>query len=159
MVKLRLRRKGKKFHPVYDVVAVNGRARRDGAYLERLGYYDPNTAVSTIKINHERAIYWLRNGAQPTDIVRRLLSYDGILLRNALMFKGKSESEINGEIEKHREIVKARYERRKKLRVKRAERKIKEEEEAKKKAEAEAVAAKEAAEKAAAEETETPVEA
>lgn len=154
MVKLRLRRKGKKFHPVYDIVAVDIRARRDGAYLERLGYYDPHTQTSTIKINPERAIYWIRNGAQPTDIVKRLLSYDGVLLRNALQYKGKSEEEINAEVEKHREIVKARYTRRKQLRVKRADRKIKAEEEAKRKAAEEAEAAKAAAAAEAAANTE-----
>ena len=103
MVKLRLRRKGKKFHPVYDIVAVDGRSRRDGAYLERLGYYDPNTPKSTIKIDHNRAIYWLNNGAQPTDITRHLLSYDGVLLRRTLEFKKKSASEIEQEVEKHKD--------------------------------------------------------
>ena len=144
MVKLRLRRKGKKFRPVYDIVAVDGRSRRDGAYLERLGYYDPNTPKSTIKIDHNRAIYWLNNGAQPTDITRHLLSYDGVLLRRTLEFKKKSASEIEQEVEKHKEITAARYERRKKLRAARVVKKAKAEEDAKKKAEQEAVAAEEA---------------
>lgn len=144
MVKLRLRRKGKKFHPVYDIVAVDGRSRRDGAYLERLGYYDPNTPKSTIKIDHSRAIYWLNNGAQPTDTARHLLSYDGVLLRRALEFKNKPIGEIEQEIEKHRGVVAARYEKRKKLRAARVVRKLKEAEDAKKKAEQEAIAAEEA---------------
>jgi len=153
MVKLRLRRKGKKFHPVYDIVAMDSRSRRDGAYLERLGYYDPNTPKSTIKIDHSRAIYWLNNGAQPTDITRHLLSYDGVLLRRALEFKNKPTAEIEQEVEKHKEITAARYERRKKLRAARVIRKAKEAENAKKKAEEEAIAAAEAAK--AAEETPT----
>lgn len=126
MVKIRLRRKGKKFYPVYDIVAVNSRSRRDGAFIERLGYYDPNTKKSTIKVNHDRAIHWLNNGAQPTDTARHLLSYDGVLLRRFLLGKGKDAVEINTEVEKHRVIVAERYERRKKLRAERIIRKLKE---------------------------------
>jgi small subunit ribosomal protein S16 len=119
MVKLRLRRKGSKHHPVYDIVAVDGRAKRDGAFLERLGYYDPNTTPSTFKINHERAIYWLNVGAQPTLVVNNLMSYDGVLLRRALTFKGKPAEEIEELVTKHKQIAIARYERRKALRAKR----------------------------------------
>ena len=126
MVKIRLRRKGKKFYPVYDIVAVNSRNRRDGAFIERLGYYDPNTKKSTIKIDHDRAIYWLNNGAKPTDTASHLLSYDGVLLRRFLLGKGKDAVEINSEVEKHRIVVADRYERRKKLRAERILRKIKE---------------------------------
>lgn len=148
MVKIRLRRKGKKFNPVYDIVAMHSRARRDGAFLERLGYYDPNAEHSVIKINHSKAIYWLNNGAQMSDTARHLLSYDGVLLRRALEFKGKETAEIDAEVAKHREIVATRYERRKKLRVERKVRRIKEAEEAKRRAEEEAAAAAKAAEEA-----------
>lgn len=135
MVKLRLRRKGRTHHAIYDIVAMDGRARRDGAFLERLGYYDPHTSPNTIKINHDRAMHWLNVGAQPTDVVRLLLSYDGVLLRRALTFKGKNVEEINTEVEKHRKVVASRYERRKQLRAKRKEDKIKAEEAAKAEAE------------------------
>ncbi|MGQ9818695.1 MAG: 30S ribosomal protein S16 [Candidatus Kapaibacteriales bacterium] len=128
MVKIRLRRKGKKHYPVYDIVAVDSRRKRDGAFLERIGYYDPHTQPSTIKVNFERAQYWLDNGAQPTDIVRNLLSYEGVLLARHLRFKGKTPEEINELVQKHKENVTARYFRRKELRKKR--------EEAKKKAQA-----------------------
>ncbi|MDC1068028.1 30S ribosomal protein S16 [Candidatus Kapabacteria bacterium] len=117
MVKLRLRRKGRIHLPVYDVVAVDERKKRDGKYIERLGYFDPNQTPSTIKINHDRAIYWLNNGAQPTKTVRNLLSYDGILLRRALGFKEKSTEEIDEQIAKHKEVVKARFFRRKEHRI------------------------------------------
>ncbi len=109
MVKLRLRRKGRIHHPVYDIVAVDARARRDGIFLERLGHYDPNTVPTTIDIEHERAIYWLNVGAQPTEVVKRLLSYDGVLLRRTLTFKDKPIIEINEAVEKHRKVVKDRY--------------------------------------------------
>ncbi|MGE5479131.1 MAG: 30S ribosomal protein S16 [Chloroflexota bacterium] len=143
MVRLRLRRKGRIHHPVYDIIAIDGRARRDGAYLERLGFYDPNTHPNTITIQPERAIYWLNVGAQPSDVVERILSYEGVLLRRHLEFKGKSAEEIEAEVAKHKEVVTRRYDRRKKLRK---ERQIE-----KAKAEAAAKAAEEAAKNAPAE--------
>lgn len=130
MVKLRLRRKGRTHHPVYDIIAIDGRKKRDGAYIERLGYFDPHTSPSTISVDAERAIYWLNVGAQPTDLVKELLSYDGVLLRRHLSFKGKNEAEINDEIEKHRKVVLARFHRRAELRIKRKELREKEKAEA-----------------------------
>lgn len=132
MVKLRLRRKGRIHYPVYDIVAVDARVKRDGAYLERIGFYDPNSTPKSFRIDHERAIYWLNNGAQPTDVVKLHMSYDGVLLRRHLQFKGKTEEEINEAIEKHQKIVADRYSRRNELRKKRKADKIKAEEEAKK---------------------------
>ncbi len=119
MVKIRLRRKGRTHYPVYDIVATDSRNRRDGAFLERLGYYNPNTQPSTIQINFERALYWLDQGAQPTDVVRNLLSYEGVLLARHLRFKGKTDEEIQDAVRQHKEIVLARYWRRKELRKKR----------------------------------------
>lgn len=130
MVRIRLRRKGKKHYPFYDIVVVDARVKRDGKYIERLGYYNPNTQPSTIQIDADRAIYWLNQGAQPTDVVRNLLSYEGVLLKRHLQFKGKTPEEIEEIVRKHKEIVIARYWRRKELRKKR--------EEAKKKAQAKA---------------------
>ena len=80
-------------------------------------------------------------GAQPTDIARLLLSYDGVLLRRHLMLKGKSPDEIEAEVTKHKETVATRYKRRKKLREERAIKKLKEAEAAKRKAEFEAAEA------------------
>ncbi len=111
MVKLRLRRRGRKFRPFYDIVAVDSRARRDGKFIERIGYYDPMTTPSTIVINEERALYWLRVGAQPTDIVRHLLSTQGILLRLHLERKGIPAEEIEQAVARHREIVAQRVQR------------------------------------------------
>lgn len=139
MVKLRLRRKGRRHFAVYDIVAIDSRKRRDGAYLERLGYFDPNTKPSTISIDPDRAIYWLNVGAQPTPIVKNLLSYEGVLLRRALSFKGKNQVEIEEAVKLHKEKVIERYHKNKIKRQKRKEAKLKAEEEAKK-AEAEAAA-------------------
>ncbi len=135
MVKLRLRRKGRAHHPVYDIVAVDIRAPRDGAFLERLGFYDPNTHPNTIKVDPDRAIYWLNVGAQPTNTVKNILSYEGVLLRRHLAFKGKNQVEIEEAVEKHKQVASDRYVRRGDLRKKRKEDKIK----------AEAAAAEEAA--------------
>ena len=140
MVRLRLRRKGRAHLPVYDIIAVDQRKPRDGAFLEIIGFFDPNTQPNTIRIDAERSIYWLNVGAQPSETVRNLMSYEGVLLRRHLMFKGKSQTEIDEEIEKHKQIVADRYARRAELRKKRKIAKIKAAEDAEK-AEAEAAAA------------------
>jgi len=126
MVKLRLRRKGRTHHPVYDIIATDGRKKRDGVYIERLGFFDPHHQPSIVQIDADRAIYWLNVGAQPTDLVNELLSYEGVLLKRHLQFKGKTESEIQSEIEKHRKVVLDRYFRRQELRKKRKETREKE---------------------------------
>jgi small subunit ribosomal protein S16 len=109
MVKLRLRRKGRKKAPTYDIVAVDSRARRDSDFLERVGYYDPMKQPSTVSFHHDRAIYWLNTGAQPTDIVRSLLSAEGVLLRRQMEFKGKTAEEIEAAVAQHRDHAIARY--------------------------------------------------
>jgi small subunit ribosomal protein S16 len=119
MVKIRLRRKGRTHLPKYDVVLVDSRKKRDGAFIERIGYYDPHSQPSTISIDADRAIYWLNVGAQPTDIVGKLLSYSGIMLRRSLQFKGKPVEEINEVIEKHVQNATERYWKNKELRKKR----------------------------------------
>lgn len=131
MVKIRLRRKGRSHYPVYDIVAVTERARRDGSFLERLGYYNPNNHPNTVVIDHEKTLYWLNVGAQPTPTVLNIISYEGILLRRHLGFKGKSQEEIEEAVKKHKEVVAKRYERRKVLRTKRKETKAKAEADAK----------------------------
>ena len=77
MVKIRLRRMGKKKQPSYRVVVADSRSPRDGSYIEAVGFYDPMTEPSTIRIDSERALYWLGQGAQPTEQVRNLLKIDG----------------------------------------------------------------------------------
>ncbi|MCD4828684.1 MAG: 30S ribosomal protein S16 [Candidatus Cloacimonetes bacterium] len=79
MVKLRLRRMGAKDKPFYRVVAVDSRLKRDGKYLESIGYYDPKTEPLTLKIHTERALHWLQLGAQPSETVRSLLRRAGVL--------------------------------------------------------------------------------
>ena len=83
-VKIRLARRGRKKLAIYDVVVADARAPRDGKYIERIGRYNPNTNPATIDLNEDKAFEWVMNGAQPTDTVRAMLKYRGILLRKHL---------------------------------------------------------------------------
>lgn len=77
MVKLRLMRMGKKKQPTYRVVATDARSPRDGDFLQILGHYDARREPSNIVIDNEKAVAWLRKGAQPTEAVRKLLEVSG----------------------------------------------------------------------------------
>ncbi len=77
--KIRLKRMGAKKNPFYRVVIADSRSPRDGRFVEEIGYYDPNTNPSTIKIDAARANEWLSKGAQPSDRVRILLDKAGIV--------------------------------------------------------------------------------
>jgi small subunit ribosomal protein S16 len=77
-VKMRLRREGKKKQPFYRVVVADVRSPRDGRFIEDIGYYQPLHEPSTINIDRERALHWLRNGVQPSDAVKNLLRIQGI---------------------------------------------------------------------------------
>jgi len=94
LVRLRLQRHGRKKRPYYHLVAADIRARRDGRIIEDLGRYNPVTAPTVVTLNTERVIYWLQNGAQPTDTVRSILKKEGIFYRLHLMGWGKSAEEI-----------------------------------------------------------------
>ena len=80
-VKLRLKRMGKKGAPFYRFVAADSRAPRDGRFIETIGTYDPMTDPAQIKVDAELAMKWLKNGAQPSDTVRNILSKEGIMKR------------------------------------------------------------------------------
>ena len=82
--RIRLQRHGKKNQPFYHIVVADGRAPRDGRFIEKLGTYNPLTNPATIDLNFDRAVEWVKNGAQPSDTVRRILSYKGVLLRRHL---------------------------------------------------------------------------
>lgn len=80
-VKLRLKRMGKKGTPFYRIVAADSRSPRDGRFIETIGTYDPMTDPAQIKVDAELAMKWLKNGAQPSDTVRNILSKEGIMKR------------------------------------------------------------------------------
>lgn len=81
MLRIRLRRVGKKKHPSYRIVVADARAPRDGAYVEWIGNYDPMVDPPAITLKADRALAWLKNGAQPSDPVRRILERDGVFDR------------------------------------------------------------------------------
>ena len=81
MLRIRLRRVGKKGHPSYRIVVADSRAPRDGAYVEWIGNYDPMAEPPAVTIKADRAQAWLSQGAQPSDAVARILDWNGILTR------------------------------------------------------------------------------
>ncbi|MBO4341232.1 MAG: 30S ribosomal protein S16 [Bacteroidales bacterium] len=83
-VKIRLQRHGKKNFAFFHIVVADSRSPRDGKFIEQLGSYNPNTNPATIVLDAERALAWLKVGAQPTLVTRRILSYEGVLLRKHL---------------------------------------------------------------------------
>lgn len=173
-VKLRLARHGRKRQPYYYIVAADSRAPRDGKFIERIGSYSPVSNPAKIELDFDRALTWLMNGAQPSDTVRRILSYKGVLMKKHLLegvkkgafneeeaekrFKAwlaEKEAKISSKVSNlelaQREADKARLE---------AERKVKEQkaQELAKKFAAEAEAAKAAQEAEKAEEAEAKAE-
>lgn len=78
-VKIRLRRMGAKKAPFYRIVVADSRYPRDGRFIEEIGYYNPMTTPSEIRIDSEKAKTWIANGAQPTDTVRALLKKNGVI--------------------------------------------------------------------------------
>ena len=95
-VKIRLQRHGKKNFAFFHIVVADSRAPRDGRFIEQLGSYNPNTDPATIVLDGERALAWLNVGAQPTLVTRRILSYEGVLLRKHLQ-KGVAKGAITQE--------------------------------------------------------------
>lgn len=83
-VKIRLQRHGKKGSAFFHIVIADGRAPRDGKFIEKIGTYNPTTNPATINLDNEKALAWLGNGAQPTDTCRAILSYKGVLYKNHL---------------------------------------------------------------------------
>jgi small subunit ribosomal protein S16 len=94
--RIRLQRKGKKGQPFYHLVVADGRAPRDGKFIERLGTYNPMTHPATIDINFDRALYWVQVGAQPTDTARSILSHKGVYLKYHLL-KGVTKGALTEE--------------------------------------------------------------
>ena len=82
-VKLRLKRMGAKKRPFYRIVAADSRSPRDGRFIETVGTYNPIVEPAEIKVDEEKAIKWLNNGALPTDTVRNLFSKAGIMKKYA----------------------------------------------------------------------------
>lgn len=95
-----MRRAGKKKHPIYKIVAADMRSPRDGRFIEAVGQYDPNVNPIFLTVKEERVLYWLRNGAQPTDTVRSLLQRKGVWLRWSLIRRGVDDAKMQSIVER-----------------------------------------------------------
>ena len=82
--KIRLQRRGHKHYAFYSIVIADSRAPRDGKFTEKIGTYNPNTNPASVELNFERALWWVNNGATPTDTVRNILSREGVYLMKHL---------------------------------------------------------------------------
>ena len=83
--KIRLQRHGSKKRPFYFIVVADARSPRDGKFIQKLGTYNPLTTPATVQLDRQRALDWLHKGAQPTDTVRKILSYKGVLFLKHLL--------------------------------------------------------------------------
>jgi len=99
MVRIRLRRVGAKKQPHYRVVVADQRSPRDGRHIETIGHYNPRTEPETIVIKEDRALYWLSQGAQPSDVVLTMLQKQGTMDRLARMKQGESLEGLVSEYE------------------------------------------------------------
>lgn len=101
-VKLRLMRTGRRKQPAYRIVAVDSRVRRDGAYIEKIGHYNPLTRPAEVILDDQKALKWLNEGATPSDTVRNLLSRRGLMLAFDLQKHGVQEEEIWSKVAQYR---------------------------------------------------------
>ncbi len=99
-VKMRLARHGRKRYAYYHIVVADSRSPRDGKFIERLGSYNPNTNPATINLDFDKALTWLKNGAQPTDTVRAILSYKCFMMKKHLLEGVKKGAFDEAEAEK-----------------------------------------------------------
>ena len=181
--KIRLQRRGHKHYAFYSIVIADSRAPRDGKFTEKIGTYNPNTNPASVELNFERALWWVNNGATPTDTVRSILSREGVYLMKHLQggvkkgafdeaaaqakfeaWKTAKANTLNGlkstEEQAKRDAKMARLEAEKEVNAAIAKKVAdKKAAEALAKAEAEAAAAAEATEAPAEEATEAPAEA
>lgn len=115
-VKLRLQRKGRKKAPFYHIVVADSRSPRDGRFIEKIGTYNPLTVPATIELNRDAAYDWLMKGAQPTDTVRAILRFKGVLLKKHLQLgvnKGaitqeQADAKLSAWMEEKESRIKAR---------------------------------------------------
>ncbi len=108
-VKIRLQRKGKKKQPFYHIVIADARSPRDGRFIEKIGTYNPLTKPATIELDRDKAYEWLTKGAQPTETVRAMLRFKGVLYRKHVM-RGVAKGAFNEDaaMKKYEEYVEAK---------------------------------------------------
>ena len=98
--KIRLKRIGRRNRPFYRLIVIDSRKRRDGASIEQIGWYNPIDPKHTYEIMDDRILYWLGEGAIPSNAVKKIMKRDGLALRWHLMQQGVDEKEIEIEIKK-----------------------------------------------------------
>ena len=99
---IRLTRMGRKQAPFYRIVVCDSRTRRDGDYIESLGYYNPMPDAYQLEVDHTKAVSWLGKGAQPTTTAKSLLRNEGVLLRWHLMKSGTAADDIDSQVDEYR---------------------------------------------------------
>ncbi|MEL6390875.1 MAG: 30S ribosomal protein S16 [Bacteroidota bacterium] len=117
-VKIRLARRGRKKQPFYHIIIADSRAPRDGKFIEQIGSYNPMTKPATIKLDRDRAFDWLEKGAQPTETVRAILRFKGVLFKKHLqrgvkkgaLTQEEADSKYNEFVEAKEAKVLARFE-------------------------------------------------
>ena len=124
-VKLRLRRGGTKKKPIYMLVAADIHSPRDGKFIENIGQYEPLRNPALITLKEERVLYWLKNGAQPSDTVRSLFRKKGLWLKWSLMKKGTDSAKIQEEYTKWEALQADKLRRESERKVRLAERRKK----------------------------------
>ncbi len=112
MVKIRLKRAGRKKLPVYQIVVADARSPWDGKFLEVVGHYEPTAKPHAVTIKKDRIIYWMQTGAQPTATVNSLIRTTGLLYELRLKSMGRSEAEVTAEMEKWQEHQNVRRQKR-----------------------------------------------
>ena len=98
--KIRFKRIGRRNRPFYRLIVIDSRKKRDGAAIEQVGWYNPIDLKNSYEIKSDRILYWLQEGAIPSDAVKKLMKRDGLALRWHLMQEGVEEKEIEKEIKK-----------------------------------------------------------
>ncbi|MBD3165730.1 30S ribosomal protein S16 [bacterium] len=102
-VTIRLTRLGRKKRPFYRIIAVDSRRRRDGAYLEKIGYYDPVARPAIVEVDHDKALKWLNRGAKPSDTVRSLFRREGVMMRWDMSKRDYTQEQIEEAVKAHRD--------------------------------------------------------
>ena len=120
-VRIRLKKLGRKKRPFYRVVAIDSRFKRDGREIERLGWYDPVQDNNSCNLNEERVLYWLDQGAKPSDTVQGLFRRNGLSYKWHLSKQGVKDSDIEKLLEEWKEREKNRIELKKDKKIKKKE--------------------------------------
>lgn len=131
MVKLRLKRMGKKKQPIYRIVAADSRSPRDGRFIEEVGFYDPNKEPMIIKLKETKVLQWLKNGAQPTETVKSLFKRYGLNFKMNLIKRGFDENRIAEEMQKFESAKKEKLQREKERKLRRSQNRKKKKQETK----------------------------